>query len=187
MEIALCEALIIPSSMTADLVPEWIQLLPPGPQIETVDKRGPYRLVDAAQLVRVSLAAAGGRMPIDENHATDLAAPKGGAAPARGWLVALEARSNGVWGRVEWTAEGRRLVADRAYRFISPVVTHSADNTLLAILRASLVNAPNLRGLAALNQVTVPLPPLTAVQADVAQRMGIDPEEMRRTISRHSA
>jgi hypothetical protein len=55
-----------------------------------------WRLVNAEQLSAQSLAAAGGKMPIDENHATDLAAPEGQPSPARGWIVALNARADSV-------------------------------------------------------------------------------------------
>lgn len=56
-----------------------------------------------------------------------------------------------MWGRVEWTGAGRQLVADRAYRHVSPVIAHRKDGTILNIQRASLCNRPNLRGLVALH------------------------------------
>jgi phage I-like protein len=141
----------LPDQVQSGEVPEWIQLLPTG-TVQTNDGRGPYSVPDAARLASESLAAAGGRLAVDENHATDLAAPKGEPAPARGWIVSLQARADGIWGKVDWTAAGRALVADKAYRFISPVIRHLADGTVTGILRASLVNAPNLRGMAALHQ-----------------------------------
>ena len=132
-------------------VPEWVHLLPAGDLIRTGDDRGPYRVEDAPAIIAASFAQAD-RLPIDENHATDLAAPRGEPAPARGWIVAMEARADGVWGRVEWTGSGAALVADRAYRGISPVILHDKTTKVIrAILRASLVNRPNLRGLTALN------------------------------------
>jgi phage I-like protein len=132
--------------------PEWVHLLPAGDLIRTGDGRGPYRVEDAGAIVAASFAEAS-RLPIDENHATDLAAPRGEPAPARGWIVAMEARADGIWGKVEWTGAGSALLADRAYRGISPVILHDkATKVIRAILRASLVNRPNLRGLTALNQ-----------------------------------
>ena len=66
--------------------PEWVHLLPAGPAIETRDGRGPYRVVDPAKVIERSREVAGEQgAPIDENHATDLAAPHGQPAPARGW------------------------------------------------------------------------------------------------------
>lgn len=146
---ALCAALPLPALAADGAVPDWIHLLPAG-EIRTVDGRGPYRVADAAALISVSLN--GARLPLDENHSTDLAAPRGEPAPARGWIVALQARDDGIWGQVEWTEPGRQLVSERAYRHISPVILHHRDGTVTGVLRASLVNAPNLRGLAALHQ-----------------------------------
>ena len=139
---------------TEGSVPEWVHLLPVTQgDIPTHDGR-PFRLVDAAQVIAASLQNERG-MPIDENHATDLAAPKGQPAPARGWIVELQQRGDGIWGRVDWTEEGRALVQGKAYRGLSPVLALQSDKkTVKALLRASLVNTPNLRGLTALHQET---------------------------------
>ncbi|WP_420132616.1 phage protease [Rhodopseudomonas sp.] len=144
-----------PIALNADgSAPEWIMLIPAGDGgvIHTVDGRGPYRVTDPAALAAQSLEAVGGRAPLDENHATDLAAPNGEPSPARGWIVAAEARDGAIWGRIDWNASGAALMADRAYRFISPVFTHDKAGNVLTLLRASLTNVPNLRGMAALHQ-----------------------------------
>jgi phage I-like protein len=130
--------------------PEWINLLPAG-TIETRDGRGPYTVPDMASLATQSLADAGGKLPIDENHSTDFAAPKGSPSPARGWIVELSARADGLWGRVQWNAGGKSLFAEQAYRGISPVFEHDKSNRVLRVLRASLTNTPNLRDLVALH------------------------------------
>jgi phage I-like protein len=153
--------------------PEWVHLLPAG-IITTNDGRGPYRVGDVEQLIATSLQATGGRMPIDENHATDQAAPKGGPSPARGWIVALQGRSDGVWGKVDWTKAGKELVGDRAYRAISPAITHLADGTVTAVLRAALVNTPNLRGLTALNSETTMNPILAKLLAALGVKEDAD-------------
>lgn len=133
--------------------PEWIMLMPAGNAgiITTVDGRGPYRVTDASQLITASLQAAGGMLPIDENHATDLAGPNGQPSPARGWVTDLQARADGIYGKVEWSEPGKALMAEKAYRFISPVFTHDKTGKVGRLLRASLVNNPNLHGMAALN------------------------------------
>lgn len=141
----LCSAIELP----AGGVPDWLHLLP-ATEAHTADGRGPYRVADAAALMAASLPA-GGKLVLDENHATDLIAPKGGSAPARGWIVALESRADGIWGQVEWTGSGRQMIEDRQYRGVSPVITHRADGTVTGILRASLTNTPNLTGLVSLH------------------------------------
>src|SRR5690606_8989022 len=92
----------------------------------------------------------GEKLVLDENHATDRAAPKGLSAPARGWIVELQYRQgSGIWGRVEWTPEGRNVVP--GYRGVSPAIVHRKDKRIVSIARASLVNQPNLEGLTALH------------------------------------
>lgn len=143
---AICSAMPIGDGGDA---PEWVHLLPAG-TIGTGDTRGPYSVTSMQAVIAASLKA-GDKLPIDVNHSTDLAAPRGGDAPARGWIVALQERADGMWGKVEWTEEGRRLVAGKAYRGISPVIRHTKAKEVRAVLRASLTNTPNLTGLTALH------------------------------------
>jgi phage I-like protein len=147
--LALCNASQLPASMPED-GREWLHLLPGGGRVETVDGRGPYTVEDYDALTAASLTD-GERLVLDECHSTDLAAPLGQPAPARGWIVALEAREDGIWGLVEWTGTGRQLREDKAYRGISPVIAHTKNKQIVAIRRASLVNQPNLKGLEALH------------------------------------
>lgn len=148
---ALMASQSLPSLAAGQAEPYWVHLLPATGRIETVDGRGPYRVSDPAALIAASFSA-GAELPVDENHSTDLAAPVGNPSPARGWIKAMEARADGIWGRVEWNAAGSDLVTGKAYRAISPVILHDAGKTIHSILRASLVNRPNIRGLTALHQ-----------------------------------
>lgn len=130
--------------------PEWINVLPAG-VITTRDGRGPYTVADMAALATHSLKTEGGKLPVDENHSTDYAAPQGAPSPARGWIVELQARGDGMWGRVDWNASGKALFSERAYRGISPVFEHDKSGRVLRLLRASLTNTPNLRDLVSLH------------------------------------
>lgn len=125
----------------AGQAPEWVHLTPAG-TFSGGDGRGPFTLESADDVIRASMSA--GKLPLDENHAIDLAAPEGRPAPARGWIVEMQGRADGLWGRVEWTATGKRLVEDGDYRGISPVLAATKAGKLVKILRASLVNDPNL-------------------------------------------
>ena len=185
VQAALCAAIDVGAAddAGADAAPEWIHLLPAG-EIRTVDGRGPYTVPSmhalAAQL------KTGDKLPIDECHSTDLAARDGRPAPARGWIVALEARTDGpvagqgLWGKVGWTGEGQRLMADKAYRGVSPVILHNKLNQVLGVLRASLINTPNLQGLTALHSEMKPGPALTSEntsmdwKAKLIERLGLD-------------
>ncbi len=122
--------------------PEWVHLVPAG-TFRGADGRGPYTLADSPAVIAASMA--GGKIAIDENHSIDLAGRDGRPSPARGWITALEARDDGLWGRVEWTESGRALLADRAYRGLSPAIVSMRDTgRVVKLLRASLTNDPNL-------------------------------------------
>lgn len=148
-----CHAVALPAEPA-----EWVHLVPAG-RFKGHDGRGPYVLSDAAAVIKASLAAAaGGRLPIDYDHALDLAAPQGQPAPAAAWILDLQARADGVWGRVEWTPAGGQAVRDREYGFLSPVFRHHAETGVISLIeRAALTNNPNLRQLTALHSTGVPM------------------------------
>lgn len=125
---------------TGDTPPEWIHLLPAG-EFRGVDGRGPYHVGNADALIRHSMQ--GGKLVLDENHATDRAQVSGGSAPAAGWITELQNRADGLWGRMDWTRRGRELFSDRSYSGISPAFT-ARDGVVGKIVRASLTNTPNL-------------------------------------------
>ena len=132
--------------------PEWVHLTPAG-TFTGYDGRGPFSVGDANAVIARSMPD-GRKLPIDENHAIDLQGAKGGSSPARGWIVALQNRDDGIWGKVEWTAEGRRLIEEKHYGFLSPVFEHDGGATRKSIMRlsrAALTNSPNLVTLTALH------------------------------------
>jgi phage I-like protein len=129
--------------------PKWVQLLPAG-VFSGVDGRGPWCVRNAQAVIDASMA--GGKLPIDENHSTDLAVASGAPAPARGWIIAMQARADGIWGEVEWTNTGNAIMTDKQYKGISPVFNYDKkDGAVLNIMRAALTNNPNLTQLASLN------------------------------------
>lgn len=150
--IAMMAQMPLPAETAAGEAPEWIHLLPAPSDglVQTSDKRGPFTMAPFAEIIANTFAR-GDAFEIDVNHASFLSAPRGDAAPAAGWCREMQARADGLWGRIDWTDEGRKLVAGRAYRRISPVVMHDGSKKITWLANASLVNRPNLRGLAALN------------------------------------
>lgn len=143
-------SLIVSLHATDAGAPEWVHVIPAG-TFKGADGRGPYEADPAAVVARFNQT--GRRIPIDENHAIDLAGKVGHPSPARGWIISLEARADGVWGKVEWTREGRDLVAGDAYGFLSPVFTHTRTkpHQVADLLRVALTNDPNLTDLASLH------------------------------------
>jgi phage I-like protein len=129
--------------------PSSVELIPAGALIQGRDGRKwknsqPHK-VALNSMARLS------RLVIDENHATDLAAPKGGASPAMGWMTNLRAVEGGsIHADVEWTKRGEQAVLNKEYSFISPVFLHDEQGEITVVLRAALTNSPNL-SLPALN------------------------------------
>lgn len=146
--LALCASVPL---VPADGVPEWIHLLPAG-EIRTRDGRGPYRVASMSTLATLK---DGEKLAIDECHAIDKGQALGAPGRAVGWIVELQSREDGLWGRVEWNRAGTALMADCAYSGVSPVIRHTKDGQIVGIARASLTNTPNLEGLTALHSEEV--------------------------------
>ena len=121
-------------------VPDWIMLLPAGPQIKGRDGRA-FRLSDP-QAVIDRFHAGEKDLPLDWEHQTAMSS---GRVPVAGWINTLELRGGAVFGHVQWTAQGRADVAGRIYRYISPVILFNARTEIFAIVSAALVHLPNLR------------------------------------------
>lgn len=138
------------TALTGEL-PEWVQLVPAG-TFQGLDGRGPYHLEDPAAVIHLTReVSAGHDLPIDYGHALEVEGPAGDAAPAAGWITALETRDGSIWGRVEWTEDGARRVRGREFRFLSPVFLHDRQGRVKALLRAGLTNRPNLPQLRSIN------------------------------------
>ena len=123
--------------------PEWVLLLPAG-ELPARDGRR-WRLDDPAAVVDASRSRAGSTdLVFDYGHQTEYARENGREAPAAGWIRALDAREDGIWGRVEWTERARAAIAAREYRYYSPTFTHTKTGRITALLRAALTNTPAL-------------------------------------------
>lgn len=123
--------------------PEWVQLLPQGPLVVGRDGRQ-FTVYDPAAIVAATIATTGLPMVLDFLHATELR--PGDDNPAAGWIEELAVRDGSIWGRVAWTKRAANAVADREYRFLSPVFYHerTAEARILALVSAGLVHRPNL-------------------------------------------
>ena len=152
-------------------VPEWIQLLPPGPKIIGDDDRAwlhdqPDAVIAAFYAQHIQ------ELVIDFEHSTELQATQGHLAPAAGWIDQLEMRNDGsIWGHVhKWTPAARARISAGEYRYISPVfLFEPKTNRIRKLTSVALTNKPNL-ALAALNRAGVgfPLPP--AIQREFGSR-----------------
>lgn len=98
----------------------------------TIRKQNPVSNSDKLDLV------------LDYEHQTFFTSKNGAPAPAAGWIKQLINKGkDGLWGKVEWTKRAEKAIADREYRYLSPVFTHKEGN-VLALKGAGLTNLPNL-------------------------------------------
>lgn len=126
----------------ASTAPEWILLLPAG-DVTTRDGRQLRNV--APDLIIASFKADQRDIPLDYEHATEVRAPKGLSAPAVGWIKELKVEAGEIFGKVDWTDEGRAAVESKSYRYISPVVhLDAAERTVFRISSVALTNDPAL-------------------------------------------
>jgi phage I-like protein len=164
--------------------PEWVMLFPAG-QVRGRSGREFVLTPAAARLAADAFAENGADLPVDLEHATQLKGAKGEPAPAVGWITAIDVRDGALWGRVDWTDDGRRMIEARAYRYLSPafVITRAA-RAVVRLLGAGLTNQPDLRMPALARTDTIePLDrepqelqeaELTAISTELAQALGLD-------------
>lgn len=137
-------------------VPDWIELLPAGPQITGADGRA--WTLPAPQTVVDAFGRRAAAMVVDWEHASETRARQGLDAPAAGWIDQLEVRQGAIWGRVTWTEKAAAQIAAREYRYLSPVFTFEKTSARIAeLVSVGLTNQPNLH-LTALNREDSPMP-----------------------------
>lgn len=123
---------------------QWVQLFTAAKAVQARDGRA-WRMPDLAAVVAATKRRAGQTpLAIDYEHQVERSASNGQPAPAAGWIVDLEARADGIWGLVEWTAKAAGYLSNREYRFISPSFLHSKSGEVREIVGAGLTNRPAL-------------------------------------------
>lgn len=158
--------------------PEWIELLPAGPDIKGRDGRA-WRLTNPATVAE-AFKQQGISLVIDYEHSTEVAAPNGVESPAAGWVEDVQVRDDGsVWGKVDWTPKANNSIVDKEYRFISPAFSHTKDGDIIRLSSVALTNKPNLT-LTALNS--------KQEWNDVAIALGVDgissPQDVLKALNR---
>ncbi|TCR70515.1 phage protease [Bosea sp. BK604] len=129
--------------------PEWVQLTPRGDVIAR-DGR-PFRF-DPERLA-AAFSQGGLKLPIDFEHESEFTITLG-AKPARAWIVEVEARPQGLFGRVDWLPDAVAALKAKAYRYISPTFYRDDDEVTARLIKAAaLVSAPAL-GMPALASAT---------------------------------
>lgn len=124
--------------------PEWIEIIPAGPEIVCRDKRKYKNL--APEGIVTAFKENDAFLPVDYEHSSELRAPEGLSAPAVGWIVEMEVRQGSIWAKIDWTEEGAAAVASKSYRYISPAFwADSRNGSITSIDSIALTNNPAMR------------------------------------------
>lgn len=77
---------------------------------------------------------------------------------AAGWIIAVQNRADGLWGKIRWSDIGEQAVKGGRYRFISPVWGRDDCEEIgngrvrpLRLMNAAVTNDPNLKGIVPLS------------------------------------
>jgi len=173
---------LIEGGETGNIVPPaWIHILPLG-TFRGKDGRGPYTLANPQAVIDATRTYFGKNdMPIDYEHQILWSRGNGQPAPAAGWIQDLQARLDGIWGKVEWTAQAQAMIKNREYRYVSPVFCYNSRE-ITRLTCVALTNSPNLELTALatadpLVSLVRPIPTLTQTEEDICARMGLRPED----------
>lgn len=136
------------AELTASAADEkWLLLIPAG-TFSGRDGRGPYHAGDLVSLQRIADTtrryAGSTDILVDYEHQSRNSQENGKPAPAAGWIKEVDARPDGLYGRVEWTDNAAAAIKAKEYRYISPVYFHTKAGEVLALQTVALTNVPNL-------------------------------------------
>jgi hypothetical protein len=162
----------------------WVMLAPLGdfPHPLGIQRITPTAIANMATRFNGLLGKLGrlfGGAPTFEGH-HDIEPEKYPNSRSYGWIMSLEARDDGLWGKMTWTPEGREMLQNGAFKFVSPVfigkpIGQQNGQTIyepIAFKSLALTNEPNL-----------PLPPL-ANQKDnmqtITEILGLNAPRNRR-------
>jgi phage I-like protein/cation transport regulator ChaB len=124
--------------------PGEFQLLPQG-KID-IEGEGPA-LIDeeSARLILQYQDRRGNDMVIDYEHQS----LGDREAPAAGWIKKMVNKgTDGIWVVVEWTKRASEYIANREYRFFSPVIlVRPSDKRIVAVMNVALTNFPKINNL----------------------------------------
>jgi len=98
----------------------------------------------------------------DYFHASLKAETTGSKAPASGWIdpSTLVLESNGIWADVQWTHDAGEAIANKEYKYLSPVfAVNSQTQTILVLKGFGLTHYPNLGDLTPVTNAQEPISP----------------------------
>jgi len=132
---------------TGQKPPDWIQMLPLG-RHET--RKGDFEM-NREEMLNVIEHFKTDFKDVDFLIDYEHKSLTGEEAPAAAWVTQLEARDDGVWGKVEWTPRAAESLRNREYRYLSPVFLLEAESRKVTrLISAALTNTPAIRSLDAI-------------------------------------
>lgn len=125
--------------------PDVIPVLPLG---HVVSSKGEFEVTEESLTAMKALAARKGvDLVVDYEHQT-LA---GTQAPAAGWVKELFLQDGYICARVEWTPKAKEYLANKEYRYLSPVVSvRGSDDLAVGLHSLALTNTPAIEHMKAL-------------------------------------
>ncbi|MGD2110390.1 MAG: phage protease [Phycisphaerae bacterium] len=135
--------------LAGDAVPQRVLLAPWG-NVESTN--GSFIIDDdSARMTIEAFDEHGTDLPIDYEHQTlgGAYSSPNGQAPAAGWIKKLLAEPGvGLLAEIQWTDQAKALLANKEYRYLSPVaIIRKHDRKLAAIHSAALTNKPAIVGM----------------------------------------
>ncbi len=176
---------------------EWIQLTPLGefPHAQgwqRVDAASVNTMVQQFKSFWAKLGRRFGGLPFYLGHPD--ATPSPTETKALGWILDVEARSDGLYGKVKWTSEGRALIEGGYYKFHSPYWEAESIGVRegqpvfrpTRLLSAGLTNQPNLPVLPLANETKSPTTGVLELLVETAIQNGqITPAQEAEFRNRH--
>lgn len=125
------------------IVPTEIQVIPAG--FHATPKGDFICDGESARLVMEDFESHKNDMVTDYEHQTF----SGAEAPASGWIKKLINKgADGIWAVVEWTEKAKQYIANKEYRYVSPVfLKRVKDNKVVRLINVALTNQPNIDGM----------------------------------------
>ncbi|WP_427340614.1 phage protease [Caloranaerobacter sp. DY30410] len=136
---------IIINNTNINGVPDEILILPLG---RVMSRKGPF-VVDKVSFDEMYRYFKERNLDIviDYEHQT----LEGVQAPAAGWIKDLVYTPEGIKAKVEWTKKAKEYLANKEYRYLSPVVlVRKSDNKAVRLHSVALTNTPAIDGMKAI-------------------------------------
>lgn len=154
------DILVLSNSVSIEGVPDKIKLIPLG---LVKSQKGDFMVdMESYDLMQKYFKGRMLDLVVDYEHQT----LDNVQAPAAGWIKDMEVTTDGIYGRVEWTSKAKDYIANKEYRYLSPVVMiRKSDKKAVRLHSIALTNTP------AIDAMTPIVNSLTEGEEDTSSEM----------------